>query len=220
VQVRDLFKIYRESATETVALRGASFALQRGDFASLVGPSGSGKTTLLWIMAGLSVPSAGQMVLEGRDLSRLDESERAEIRAARIGLVFQRGNLISFLSAQENVVLAMGLHGRRRDAKARARELLGEMGLAHRLGHYPRQLSGGEVQRVAIAVSLANDPVLLLGDEVTGELDSATSAQVMDVLLRFHRERALTMLLVTHNLELAGRAGRRLNIADGQVIEA
>jgi putative ABC transport system ATP-binding protein len=216
ISVRDVFKVYREANAETVALRGASLELRDGEFVSLMGRSGSGKSTLVSVMAGLALPTAGQVILDGRDITRLDEAERAEVRATRIGLVFQSGNLIPFLSAAENVGLALQLSGR--TANGRARDLLGEVGLAARLNHYPRQLSGGEVQRVAIAVALALDPALLIGDELTGELDSATSERVMDLLRSVRRERQLSIMLVTHNPELAALADRRLELVDGVVV--
>ena len=216
VRLKDVFKIYREGATETVALRGASLDLDRGKLTSMVGPSGSGKSTLLAILAGLTLPSAGQVIFDGEDLSRLDETVRARIRAERIGLVFQSGNLIPFLTALENVKLARSLN---ESAKPRhdPRELLADVGLERRLNHRPGQLSGGEQQRVAIAVALANEPDLLLADELTGELDSATAEQVMGVLEEAFRARELTVLLVTHNSELAGRADNRVRLADGLV---
>jgi putative ABC transport system ATP-binding protein len=219
VQVRDLFKIYREGAVETVALRGASMELARGQVASLVGPSGSGKSTLIAMLAGLALPTAGQLIFDGEDLSRLDEARRARLRARRIGLVFQSGNLIPFLTAVENVRLAITLAGGRR-VGARARELLGELGLSARLHHPPRRLSGGEVQRVSIAVALANQPDLLLGDELTGELDSATAEQVMEVVLDSARQRGLTVLLVTHDRAVAALAQRRLRLVHGLVLDA
>jgi len=221
VQVREVFKIYKEGQIETVALRGASLDLPRGLLISLVGPSGSGKSTLISLLAGLALPSAGQIVIGGQDVTRLDEGERARLRAERIGLVFQSGNLISFLTALENVELAMRMRGRARSARrGRARELLGEVGLSQRLHHRPRQLSGGEVQRVAVAVALSNEPELLLADELTGELDSATTEQVMGVLAEVWRQRRLTILLVTHNLELAARADHRLRLIDGLVVQS
>jgi putative ABC transport system ATP-binding protein len=171
------------------------------------------------LLAGLALPSAGQIVIGGQDITRLDEGARARLRSERIGLVFQSGNLIPFLSALENVELAMRLSDRARPA-GRARELLGEVGLGHRLHHRPRQLSGGEVQRVAVAIALANEPELLLADELTGELDSATAEQVMDVLGEAWEQRRLTVLLVTHNAELAGRAEQRLRLIDGLVLQA
>ena len=216
LRVRELFKIYDEGEAQTVALRGADLDLLRGEFATLTGASGSGKTTLLWCIAGLALPSAGQIVLEGRDLTRLDESGRARIRAETMGLVFQRANLIPFLTAEENVALVRTLRGSRA-ATRDARDLLGEMGLGRRRRHYPRQMSGGEVQRVGIAVALANDPQLLLGDEITGELDTATSESVMALLFETQRQRGLTCLVVTHNQELAARGDRRLTIVDGLV---
>ena len=215
-RLRDVFKIYREGSTETVALRGTDLDLPRGRMTSLVGPSGSGKSTMLSLLAGLSLPSAGQVIFEGTDISRLDESARARLRAERMGMVFQSGNLIPFLNALENVQLAERLAGRSSKA-SHARELLSEVGLAQRLNHLPRQLSGGEAQRVSIAVALANDPDLLLADELTGELDSATAAKVMDVLRGAWERRHLTILLVTHNRDLAAQADHRLRLLDGIV---
>jgi ABC-type lipoprotein export system ATPase subunit len=217
LSARGLFKIYREGATETVALRGADLSLGRGEFVSLVGPSGSGKSTLLSILGGLVLPSAGSVLMDGRDITRLDEAERAEVRAAAVGIVFQKGNLVPFLSALENVELAMRIHRRQPGDGARARALLTELGLGPRMHHRPRRLSGGEAQRVAIAVALANQPALLLGDEITGELDTATSEAALELLLRIQRERGLAMLLVTHNPLLAARADRRLAIVDGLI---
>jgi putative ABC transport system ATP-binding protein len=218
VQARDLFKIYREGSVETVALRSASLELPRGQITSLVGPSGSGKSTLLSILAGLALPSAGQVLFDAEDITRLDEAGRARLRARRIGMVQQSGNLIPFLSALENVKLALTLAGGATPSGG-ARALLGELGLAARLHHLPKQLSGGEAQRVSIAVALANQPDLLLADELTGELDSATAEQVMELILEAWRQRGLTVLLVTHNPGLAERAQRRLRLIDGTVTE-
>jgi putative ABC transport system ATP-binding protein len=223
VALKDVFKIYKEGTTETVALRGASMELPRGSMTSLVGPSGSGKSTLLSLVAGLALPSAGQVVVDGTDISRLGESERARLRAKRIGVVFQSGNLIPFLSAAENVELAMSIAGKRSGKQSRlerAREVLTELGLGSRLHHRPTQLSGGEVQRVAVAVALANDPDLLLADELTGELDSGTAEQVMSILAEAWHQRELTVLLVTHNRDLAARADHRLRLVDGLVSAA
>jgi ABC-type lipoprotein export system ATPase subunit len=219
VELKDVFKIYKEGTTETVALRGASMALPRGRMTSLVGPSGSGKSTLLSLVAGLALPSAGQVVVEGKDISRLGESERARLRAERIGVVFQSGNLIPFLSAIENVELAMRIAGKK-GGRIQARAVLHGLGLGNRLHHRATQLSGGEVQRVAVAVALAKDPDLLLADELTGELDSATAEQVMGLLTEMWSERELTVLLVTHNRELAARADHRLRLVDGLISAA
>jgi len=217
VEARDLFKIYREGAVETVALRGADLVLPRHAVTSLVGPSGSGKSTLIAILAGLSLPSAGQVLFDGEDLTRFDEAGRARLRARRIGIVLQRGNLVPFLTAVENVELALKLAGGRR-ARRRSVELLRELGLADRLNHLPRRLSGGEAQRVSVAVALANQPDLLLADELTGELDSATADRVMRVIMESGRQRGLTVLLVTHNQEIAARARHRLRLVDGVVV--
>jgi ABC-type lipoprotein export system ATPase subunit len=214
---RGLYKIYKEGATETVALRGADLELGGGEFVSIVGPSGSGKSTLLWILAGLVLPSAGSVLMDGRDITRLDETARAGLRAAQVGVVFQRGNLVPFLTAQENVELAMRMNPNGGADGGRAEKLLTELGVGGRRHSYPRRLSGGEAQRVAIAVALANKPAILLGDEVTGELDTATSAHVMDILLGVQRQQGLAMLLVTHNPAVAALAGRQLAIIDGLV---
>jgi putative ABC transport system ATP-binding protein len=216
-EVVDIFKVYREGDTETVALRGASLSLCPGEFVTLVGPSGSGKSTLLSIMAGLTLPTAGRVMIGGHELSRLDEPERAAVRAEKIGLVFQRDNLIPFLTAEENIELALEARAGRRRQAGRVRELLHVLGLDSRRGHRPHQLSGGEAQRAGIAVALANQPDLILGDEITGELDSETSAQVMEVLLRLRDENGLTLLVVTHNPALAASADRRLVITDGVI---
>jgi putative ABC transport system ATP-binding protein len=218
VCARDLFKIYREGAVETVALRGANLELRRSQVTSLVGPSGSGKSTLISMLAGLALPSAGQVVFDGQDITRLDEASRARLRARRVGIVQQSGNLVPFLTALENVKLAIRLAGGSKRGQ-RAKQLLGELGLGARLHHPPRHLSGGEVQRVSIAVALANQPDLLLADEITGELDSATADHVMDVIQEAWQHRGLTVLLVTHNDEIAARAAHRLRLADGIVIE-
>jgi predicted ABC-type transport system involved in lysophospholipase L1 biosynthesis ATPase subunit len=209
-------KSYGEGGSEARVLDGVALELARGETTSLVGRSGSGKSTLIALLAGLLLPDAGTLRFDGRDMSALDDGERARLRAERIGVVLQRDNLIPFLTASENVELAMGIAGGRR-ARQRARDLLGELGLARRLHHRPSALSGGEAQRVAVAVALANTPDLLLADEVTGELDSASAEQVMDVILGAWREHGLSVLYVTHSDELAGRAQRRLALANGAV---
>jgi ABC-type lipoprotein export system ATPase subunit len=212
LELRDLFKIYREGSIETVALRGADLTVAPGEFVAVVGPSGSGKSTLLALAAGLATPSAGQVLIEGRDLAALGEEARADLRLRRVGLVLQRDNLLPFLSAHENVILAIADGDGRR---GRATALLERVGLGARLDHRPAQLSGGEQQRAAVAVALANDPALLLADELTGELDSATAAGIMRLLADLNRERGTAIVLVTHNLDLAARAGRAVRMLDG-----
>lgn len=219
MRVKDVFKIFREGEVETVALRGTDLELRRGTVTSLMGPSGSGKSTLLSLIAGLAVPSAGQVIIDGRDIGRLDEAERSRIRGGMIGIVFQSGNLIPFLTALENVLAAMAV-GQKKPSEAQARDLLRAVGVADRAGHLPRQLSGGEAQRVAVAVAVANGPQLLLADELTGELDAATTGQILDLLDDLRSRHTLTVLLATHNPAVAARADRHWLLTDGRVIAA
>jgi putative ABC transport system ATP-binding protein len=219
VQVDGVSKTFREGAAVTHVLRTVTLELTRSETTSLVGSSGSGKSTLLGLIGGLLLPDSGRVVFDGHDLADLDDTARARLRATRVGIVLQTGNLIPFLTAVENVELALQLGGHRR-ARARARALLAELGLTGRLDHLPRRLSGGEAQRVAVAMALAPEPELLLADEVTGELDSANAAEVMAVITTASRERALTVLFVTHSPEIARGAQHRLRLADGAVVPA
>ena len=219
IQAEELSKTYRESETETCVLDGASFELAAGETTSLIGSSGSGKSTLLGVLAGLMLPDSGRVRFDGADMTAMDEAGRAGLRARRIGVVVQSDNLIPFLTAAENVELAITLAGGDRPG-ARARELLGELGLGERQDALPRRLSGGEAQRASLAVALANEPDLLLADEVTAELDSATAERIIEIILDASRERGLTVLLVTHSSELAERTDHRLRVADGRVIQA
>ncbi len=216
VRVEGLSKSYRTGPLETPVLDGVDLELPRGETTSLVGVSGSGKSTLIALLAGLLLPDAGRVLFDGRPLDDLDDTGRARLRAGRIGIVLQRGNLIPFLTAAENVELAVELAGGRRPA-AHARALLTRLGLGDRLEHLPRRLSGGEAQRVSLAVALANRPALLLADEVSGELDTATAEHVMGVIFDASRERGLTVLYVTHSIELAARADHRLRLEDGRI---
>jgi len=217
--LQDLYKIYKEGDIETVALREARLKVQPGEFVAITGRSGAGKSTLLHIIGGLTEPSAGRVVIDGTDIARLSERDRAAFRGERIGIVFQADNLIPFLSALENVMLPMQLV-RRKDAAARARSLLAEVGLSERMRHKPAMLSGGERQRAAIAAALANEPKLLLADELTGELDSATADHMMELLANLNINHGLTLVIVTHNKAVAARARRQVRIADGQLFES
>ncbi len=214
----DVFKVYREGDVETVALRGASMSVERGEFVAIVGRSGSGKSTLLNIIGGLAETTAGRVAVAGVDLARADEEVRATVRSKHVGMVFQADNLVPFLTAEENVALPMQLAGRA-DASARARQLLEELGVGPRRGHRPEQLSGGEKQRVAIATAIANEPELLLGDELTGELDTTNTDAVLDALATLN-ERGMTLVIVTHNMRVARRATRILHIKDGLIEES
>ena len=216
VRVVDVSKEFVDAGDPMRVLDRVGFDLVRGETTSLVGVSGSGKSTLLDLIAGLMLPDSGRILFDGADIAALDDRARAELRGRRVGVVSQRGNLIPFLTASENVELAVQLAGRKRRT-ARVSALLGELGVSDRADHLPRHLSGGEAQRVALAVALVNDPELLLADEMTGELDSATSAKVMGIVLREWRERGLTVLFVTHNDELAACAQNRLVLAGGEV---
>lgn len=197
-------------------LRDVSIDLDRGEVTSLTGASGSGKSTLIAVLAGLSAPDEGRILFDGRELNAMDDAGRARLRADRIGIVLQSGNLIPFLTASENLELATRFVGGDHD---RTRGLLAELGVADRADHLPRRMSGGQAQRVAIAVALANEPDLLLADEVTGQLDSETAEQVMEVIVATGRRHGLTVLFVTHDDDLASRAQRRLVLEDGRVHE-
>jgi putative ABC transport system ATP-binding protein len=219
VRIDGVSKTFRDGSVETPVLDDASLDLDRGQTVSLVGVSGSGKSTLISLLSGLLQPDSGRIVFDGEDLTALDDRDRARLRAGRIGVVLQSGNLVPFLTAHENVKLAIELADGERPAQ-RAKALLEELGLGGRLDHLPRRLSGGEVQRVAVAMALANEPDLLLADEATGELDSTSAEQVMEIIFNAHRERGLTVLFVTHSTELAARAERRLRLSHGHVVEA
>ena len=189
-------------------------------FMAIVGPSGSGKTTLLGLLAGLDRPTAGSVHLNGQDLSALTDDERAVFRAQNVGFVFQTFQLIPTLTALENVMVPIELAGGARldAAETRARELLGNVGLGERLDHYPAQLSGGEQQRVALARAFANQPKVLFADEPTGNLDTETGGRIIDLLVQLHESAGTTLIMVTHDLELAARAHRVIRLAGGRVV--
>jgi putative ABC transport system ATP-binding protein len=197
-------------------LRDVSIDLDRGEVTSLTGASGSGKSTLIAVLAGLSAPDEGRILFDGRELNAMDDAGRARLRADRIGIVLQSGNLIPFLTASENLELATRFAG---GDHQRTRGLLAELGVADRSDHLPGRMSGGQAQRVAIAVALANEPDLLLADEVTGQLDSETAEQVMEAIVATGRRHGSIVLFVTHDDDLASRAQRRLVLEDGRVHE-
>jgi len=197
-------------------VRDATFAVAAGEAVAILGASGSGKSTLLGLLAGLDVPTAGRVRIDGEDLFALTEDGRASLRARMVGFVFQSFQLLPALTALENVMLPLELAGMP-GAAASARAVLGRVGLAERLGHYPRQLSGGEQQRVAVARAFVTQPRLLFADEPTGNLDSATGEQVIELLLGMKRERGTTLVLVTHDADLARRCDRRIHIAGGEI---
>jgi len=200
-------------------LADVSLAIGRGETVAVMGASGAGKSTLLALLAGLDEPTTGSVHLAGRDLTRLDEDGRAAVRARHVGFVFQSFHLVPSLTAVENVMLPLELAGRT-DARAAALEVLARVGLAARVGHYPRQLSGGEQQRVAIARAFVTRPDVLFADEPTGNLDAATGETIMDLLFGLNAETGTTLVLVTHDQALAARCGRIIRLDAGRVVEA
>ena len=216
----DLFKIYKIADLEVVALRGLDLAVQQGEVIAIVGASGSGKSTLLNILAGFDTPSAGGVAVGEKDLLRMTPKEVEEYRRIEVGFIWQQTsrNLFPYLSTLENVALPMMLTSTSAaERRSRAEELLNIVGLGHRLDHTPERLSGGEQQRVAIAVALANRPPLLLADEPTGELDDATAAEILDLFGAVNRELGTTILIVTHDPDIAYKVGRVVLIRDGKM---
>ena len=199
-----------------VIVRNATFEVRAAEAVAILGASGSGKSTLLGLLAGLDVPTSGRAFIGGEDLFALDEDGRARLRGQMVGFVFQSFQLLPALTALENVMLPLELAGGD-DAAGRARAVLERVGLGERLGHYARQLSGGEQQRVAVARAFVTEPRLLFADEPTGNLDSATGEHIIDLLFQMNRERGTTLVLVTHDAELAKRCDRRLHIAGGEI---
>lgn len=221
LQAVGLHKRFREGsgamALDVTVLQGLDLTVAAGRTLAIVGASGSGKSTLLSLLAGLDVPSAGQVVVAGTELFALDEDARAALRAQQMGFVFQSFQLLAHLTALENVMLPLELAGRR-EARREARAALDDVGLGPRVGHYPRQLSGGERQRVAIARAFVGSPSVLFADEPTGNLDSRTGAKVADLLFRLNAERGTTLVLVTHDRTLADRCDRQLEMDSGRIL--
>ncbi len=219
VSIRELTKIYRHGEIEVIALDRISLEIGVGEFLALMGPSGSGKSTLLHIIAGIDRPTAGECLVNGVNVGALSETELAEWRNAHIGFVFQTFNLIPVLTAFENVELPLLLTALSpRERRAHAEAALELVGLADRLRHLPRQLSGGQEQRVAIARALVTDPTLLVADEPTGNLDSHSAAEVLDLLQRLNREAGKTILMVTHDPKAAAYARRRVHLEKGELL--
>jgi putative ABC transport system ATP-binding protein len=213
-----LTKEYRSGERTLAVLRNVSFSVQPGEFVAITGPSGSGKTTLLGLLAGLDTPSGGRVILDGAEMSSMSEDDRARIRSAKVGFVFQSFQLISTLTAAENVQVPLELRGES-GAERRAADLLERVGLGARATHFPTQLSGGEQQRVAIARAFSNQPSILFADEPTGNLDAASGERVVALLEELNHESGSTVVIVTHDATLAARARRQIRLADGVVIE-
>ena len=220
VMCEDLFKIYKIADLEVVALQGLDLAVQNGEVVAIVGASGSGKSTLLNILAGYDAPSAGRVSVGGKDLLQMSSREVEEYRRIDVGFIWQQTsrNMFPYLTAMENVTLPMMLTNTPgKERSERARDLLELVGLGHRLDHTPEKLSGGEQQRVAIAVALANKPPLLLADEPTGELDDATAAEILDLFGSVNQDMGTTILIVTHDPDIAYKVGRVVMIRDGKM---
>jgi putative ABC transport system ATP-binding protein len=217
IQVRAVTKSIDTGSHRVEILRGIDLEIPRGQFAAIMGPSGSGKSTLLGLLAGLDSPTGGQILLDGEDITQLSEDQMALLRGRKIGFVFQSYHLLPTVTAEENVLLPMELAGMAAE-RSRARELLDRVGLKGRFDHYPVQLSGGEQQRVALARAFALRPPILLADEPTGNLDTATGGVVLDLLLQLNREQGATLVLVTHEETLAACADRRILLRDGRVV--
>jgi putative ABC transport system ATP-binding protein len=217
LRCESLARSYVSGGREIAVLRDTTFDLEPGAFLAITGPSGSGKSTLLGLLAGLDRPTRGRVVLDGHDLGLLDEDERARVRADSVGFVFQSFQLIPTLTASENIQVPLELRGE--DGRARAEELLERVGLRDRGHHYPAQLSGGEQQRVAVARAFAHRPRILFADEPTGNLDAANGQNVIDLLGGMNREQGTTLVLVTHDPDLARLAHRVIRLRDGAVVE-
>jgi putative ABC transport system ATP-binding protein len=217
IQLRGVSKTVTSGGRPLTILHPLDLVIASGQFLAVLGPSGSGKSTLLGLIAGLDEPSTGEIVIDDVDITKLGEDALAKLRGEKIGFVFQFFHLVPSLTAFENILIPMEIAGRR-DASTRARRLLAEVGLADRGHHYPSQLSGGEQQRVAIARALSNDPPIILADEPTGNLDSATGKLIMELLLDVRRTRQTTMMLVTHDADLAALADSRLVLRDGRPV--
>ncbi len=218
IEATNLTKVYKMGETEVHALRGVSLRVWKGEMISVIGQSGSGKSTLLAILGALDVPTSGSYKLDGREVASMSDDQLAEIRNQRIGFVFQKFNLLARNTALANVALPLAYAGvPPREARRRAAEMLTLVGLGDRLDHLPNQLSGGQQQRVAIARALVNQPSIILADEPTGNLDSATGEEIMNLFRTLHRERGITLLIVTHDPNIAAQSERIIRLKDGLI---
>ncbi len=216
IRIENVSKVVKSGSEDLTIVHPLDLEVPAGQFVAIVGPSGSGKSTILGLIAGLDAPTEGRILIDGADLSALGEDELARLRGERIGFVFQFFHLLPSLTAFENVLVPMEIFGLD-NAEQRSRELLAEVGLAERTHHYPSQLSGGEQQRVAIARALANEPSILLADEPTGNLDANNGQHIVELILRIHERRKTTIVLATHDVELAKQADRILVLKGGRI---
>ena len=219
IEIRDLTKTYRTGDVDVHALRGVSLSVARGEFLSVVGPSGSGKSTLFNILGGLTPPTSGTIHIDSRDLLKMSDAERTELRKKTVGFVFQKYNLLPTLTAQDNIAIARDIAGNKNERDLQFEEILSLLGIRERMHHKPRALSGGEQQRVAIARSLVNHPAILLADEPTGNLDTENSTAVLEILRDLNTRLAQTILMITHNPEAAAYGHRMVRMRDGRIVE-
>ena len=219
IEFKDVWKIYKMGKVDVPALRGISFKINKGELVGIVGPSGSGKSTCMHLIGSLDIPTKGKVLIKGKDITKFSESELATLRGKEIGFVFQTFNLIPSLTALENVELPMVFQNiKENERRKRAIELLKKVGLSHRINHLPAEMSGGERQRVAIARALANNPDIILADEPTGNLDSKTGKEIMDLLINLNKEHRKTVIIVTHDLNIAKGLKRLIHLKDGKII--
>ena len=220
IHVENVHKSFLMGKEAVQALRGVSLDVMRGEIVCLMGPSGSGKTTLLNIIGGLEEPSRGHVIVDGEDVVAMAEDRLSEMRLTKMGFIFQSYNLLANFTARENVEVPMALAGlNKRERRRKVEQLLESVGLADRAKHYPSELSGGQQQRVAIARALANNPPILIGDEITGELDSETGFEVMEIVAQLNRERGTTIVYVTHDPRMSKFAGQIIQLRDGHIVE-
>lgn len=216
LEVKNLCKIYGKGETEVKALNDVSFSVDKGEFVAIIGPSGSGKSTLLHILGGVDVPTSGNVIINGEDISKLNETALAIFRRRQIGLIYQFYNLIPILTVEENLTLPLRLDGRKPDER-QTEYLVKTLGLENRLKHLPNQLSGGQQQRVSIGRALINNPALMLADEPTGNLDSENSKEIVSLLRKFNKEQNQTVIIITHDERIALAADRIIEIEDGKI---
>ncbi len=220
IEIENLIKVYRRGEIEVIAIRDVSLKIDDGEMVMLVGPSGSGKTTFLHLLGGIDRPTAGKILVNGRNVAMMGDKDLTDYRRKEVGMVFQFFNLVPTLNALENVMLPMQFAGTpKKEQRERAMELLEMVGMDHRAKHYPDEMSGGEQQRVAIAVALANDPGIILADEPTGELDTETGLKIIKLFKRLNEE-GKTVIIATHDMRLLNYASRVLKIEDGKINEA
>lgn len=220
IATKDLIKVYKTGRTEVIALRGLDVTIEDGEMAAIMGPSGCGKTTLMNLVGGIDRPTAGSIAVDGANIVNFPDAELVKYRRDRVGFVFQFFNLVPTLTAEENIELPMRLRGAPAAERRRVTsELLSMVGLTPRAPHRPDELSGGEQQRISIAVALANNPPLILADEPTGELDTKTGQEVLDLFTRLHRDLRKTIMIVTHDHRVARIADRILHIEDGRIVD-